>query len=237
MATAPPSLPILVAGGGIGGLAAALALARHGFAVKVLEQASEIGEIGAGIQLGPNAFAAFDALGIGPKARSRLADSRTLESRRTNWAEVTGAGRSGCTMLPGSARTRCPAPMPCIFRSLRRIRLSACWPFCQRVLSEPSLHITLELHACAVGLTPKTVGRLFQRELGMTFREWRQLVQSSYAVTPKANEATSASSAWPWKRSSSTAASPARGTDTNTCRKPVLHPRRLLKRSQPSTCA
>ncbi len=64
-------LPIIVAGGGIGGLAAALALVRQGFAVKVLEQAAEIGEIGAGIQLGPNAFYAFDALGIGDKARSR----------------------------------------------------------------------------------------------------------------------------------------------------------------------
>lgn len=64
-------LPVLVAGGGIGGLAAALALVRQGFTVQVLEQAAEIGEIGAGIQLGPNAFHAFDALGIGDKARSR----------------------------------------------------------------------------------------------------------------------------------------------------------------------
>jgi 3-hydroxybenzoate 6-monooxygenase len=64
-------LPVLVAGGGIGGLAAALALTRQGFAVKVLEQAPQLGEIGAGIQLGPNAFAAFDALGIGEKARGR----------------------------------------------------------------------------------------------------------------------------------------------------------------------
>ncbi len=65
------ALPVLVAGGGIGGLAAALALTRRGLSVKVLEQAPQLGEIGAGIQLGPNAFAAFDALGIGPKARSR----------------------------------------------------------------------------------------------------------------------------------------------------------------------
>jgi 3-hydroxybenzoate 6-monooxygenase len=62
---------VLVAGGGIGGIAAALALARRGFSVKVLEQAPELGEIGAGIQLGPNAFAAFDALGIGEIARGR----------------------------------------------------------------------------------------------------------------------------------------------------------------------
>ena len=65
------NLPVLVAGGGIGGLAAALALTRSGLRVKVLEQAAELGEIGAGIQLGPNAFAAFDALGVGPQARGR----------------------------------------------------------------------------------------------------------------------------------------------------------------------
>jgi len=66
-----PTSPILIAGGGIGGLAAALALARKGFPVKVLEQSKTLGEIGAGIQLGPNAFSAFDALGIGERTRSR----------------------------------------------------------------------------------------------------------------------------------------------------------------------
>ena len=70
MTQASSDLPVLVAGGGIGGLAAALALVRQGFSVRVFEQAPEIGEIGAGIQLGPNAFNAFDALGVGEKARS-----------------------------------------------------------------------------------------------------------------------------------------------------------------------
>ena len=65
------ALPVLVAGGGIGGLAAALALTRRGFDVKVLEQASALGEIGAGLQVGPNGFAAFDALGVGEIARSK----------------------------------------------------------------------------------------------------------------------------------------------------------------------
>ena len=71
MQTASSRAPVLVAGGGIGGLAAALALVRQGLEVTVLEQAPELGEIGAGIQLGPNAFAAFDALGVGEKARGR----------------------------------------------------------------------------------------------------------------------------------------------------------------------
>ncbi len=56
--------PILIAGGGIGGLAAAYALARKGFAVRVLEQAPEFKELGAGIQLGPNIFKIVDRLGL-----------------------------------------------------------------------------------------------------------------------------------------------------------------------------
>lgn len=71
MSTPTSTLPVLVSGGGIGGLAAALALVRQGFNVQVFEQAAEIGEIGAGIQLGPNAFHAFDALGVGDKTRGR----------------------------------------------------------------------------------------------------------------------------------------------------------------------
>ena len=56
--------PILIVGGGLGGAAAALALARKGFAVRVLEQAPEFGVIGYGIQLGPNVFPMFDRLGV-----------------------------------------------------------------------------------------------------------------------------------------------------------------------------
>ena len=56
--------PILIAGGGIGGLAAAYALARKGFPVRVIEQAPEFGEIGAGIQLGPNIFRALEKIGL-----------------------------------------------------------------------------------------------------------------------------------------------------------------------------
>ena len=56
--------PVLVVGGGIGGLATALALSRKGVPVQVLEQAPEFKEIGAGIQLGPNVFRMFEVLGL-----------------------------------------------------------------------------------------------------------------------------------------------------------------------------
>ncbi len=55
---------ILVIGGGIGGLSAALALALRGMRVRVLEKAPEFGEIGYGIQLGPNAYRMLDRLGV-----------------------------------------------------------------------------------------------------------------------------------------------------------------------------
>lgn len=61
---------ILIAGGGIGGLAAALGLAQAGFSVTVLERSEKLGEIGAGIQIGPNGFHGFDRLGVGEAARA-----------------------------------------------------------------------------------------------------------------------------------------------------------------------
>src|SRR5712675_2622633 len=79
--------PVLIAGGGIGGLAVALGLAQKGIRSILLEKASALGEIGAGIQLGPNAFHAFDYLGVGEAARGmavyidqlRLMDALTAE--------------------------------------------------------------------------------------------------------------------------------------------------------------
>jgi 2-polyprenyl-6-methoxyphenol hydroxylase-like FAD-dependent oxidoreductase len=70
MAAAPRNaLPVAIAGGGIGGLACALALARHGFRSLVLEQAPKFGEVGVGLQVAPNALTVLDALGVGEAAK------------------------------------------------------------------------------------------------------------------------------------------------------------------------
>ena len=57
-------LPVIVVGAGLGGAAAALGLARKGVSVRLIEEAPELGVIGYGIQLGPNVFSMFRALGV-----------------------------------------------------------------------------------------------------------------------------------------------------------------------------
>lgn len=61
----------IIVGGGIGGLAAAVALVRRGWQVEVLERASELTEVGAGLSLWPNALRALDHLGLGEAVRDR----------------------------------------------------------------------------------------------------------------------------------------------------------------------
>ncbi|MEV4566144.1 FAD-dependent monooxygenase [Nonomuraea sp. NPDC049419] len=83
----------IVIGGGIGGLAAALALHRIGWHAVVLERAAELREIGAGMSQAPNAMRALDELGVGAQARLvgtpthasgnlRLPDGRYLQRAR-----------------------------------------------------------------------------------------------------------------------------------------------------------
>jgi 3-hydroxybenzoate 6-monooxygenase len=61
--------PIVIAGGGIGGLACALALAQRNFAVIVCEKAAAFGQFGVGLHLAPNGLSALDTLGIGGRVK------------------------------------------------------------------------------------------------------------------------------------------------------------------------
>ena len=114
--------PVLIAGGGIGGLAAAIGLARKGLSVCVLEKASQLGEIGAGIQLGPNAFHAFDALGVGDAARALAVYVDRLQLMDALSAEEI------CQIELGDAfRARFGNPYAVVHRGeLHRMFLNAC---------------------------------------------------------------------------------------------------------------
>ncbi|SHE32248.1 salicylate hydroxylase [Litoreibacter ascidiaceicola] len=71
----------VIAGGGIGGIACGLALARKGWEVEVLEQAPELKEVGAGIQVSPNGMAMLDRLGVTPMIEGTLFEPEAIELR------------------------------------------------------------------------------------------------------------------------------------------------------------
>jgi salicylate hydroxylase len=84
------SRTIFVAGAGIGGLTASLALAAQGFRVVILEKAERLEEVGAGLQLSPNASRVLVKLGLQPRlaARAVIPDAISLMSARSG-GEVT----------------------------------------------------------------------------------------------------------------------------------------------------
>ena len=80
--------PILISGGGIGGLAAALALLRRGVAVEIYEQAAELREIGAGVQIAANGTRVLDALGVADTLAPRICAAAAKEVRMWNTGQT-----------------------------------------------------------------------------------------------------------------------------------------------------
>lgn len=92
------SRTILVAGAGIGGLTAALALARKDFRVVVFEQAQELTETGAGLQLSPNASRLLIELGLGDALRTHAVVPEALAIRRARSGTEIARMRIGAEM-------------------------------------------------------------------------------------------------------------------------------------------
>jgi salicylate hydroxylase len=90
---------MVIVGAGIGGLASALACARQGRAVRLLEQSPVLGEIGAGIQLGPNAVRLLNGWGLGPALQAVAAYPERLEVRHARSAALLGVLPLGHAMV------------------------------------------------------------------------------------------------------------------------------------------
>lgn len=86
---------VLIAGGGIGGLAAALCLARAGFAVAVFEQSPAFGELGAGLQISPNGSRVLHHLGLAPQLEAAAFRPAGMAFRRWRSGRVISVSTLG----------------------------------------------------------------------------------------------------------------------------------------------
>ena len=81
---------MLIAGGGIGGLAAAVACTQRGVPVQLLERAAQLSEVGAGIQIGPNVTRILQAWGLGDALAQVAAFPPRLQARDAQTGQVLG---------------------------------------------------------------------------------------------------------------------------------------------------
>jgi salicylate hydroxylase len=137
---------VVVAGGGIGGMACALALARAGVSVEVLEQASAFGEVGAGLQLGPNAVRVLDDLGLLDDLQATAAFPEALWVR-----DAHGGERLGQLRLGTRAQARYGQPYATLHRAdLHSLLLRA-------VQQESGVRLHLNTRLAAYEQTPDAV--------------------------------------------------------------------------------
>jgi salicylate hydroxylase len=126
---------VIVAGAGIAGLAAAVAMARAGLRVTVLEQAAKLEEVGAGIQLGPNASRVLIALGLAERLRPLVMAPQAIR------VMAAGSGREIVRIPLGAAvERRYGAPYWTIHRGDLQAALAA------QAQAEPDIRLKLGMH-------------------------------------------------------------------------------------------
>ena len=103
---------VLIAGAGIGGLGAALALAQIGLKVTVLEQADVFGEVGAGVQVSPNAYKVLSGWGLGDALLQTANFPQALQVRSATSNKLIGQ-----LQLGSQAHTRYDFPFATLLRA------------------------------------------------------------------------------------------------------------------------
>lgn len=151
---------ILIAGGGIGGLAAALACSRAGGDVRLFERAAEFSEVGAGIQLGPNVVKVLQGWGLGEALKDVAAFPHCLQVRNAVSGHELGVLRLGDVAVQ-----RYGAPYATIHRvDLHKLLLAAV-----RAHAGPRLHLNAQVECFSQedeGVTLQTTdGRQVQGDM------------------------------------------------------------------------
>lgn len=109
---APLRFNVIIVGAGLGGLAAGIALAKHGHSVTILEQAAALGEVGAGIQIPPNSAKILIDWGLGPFLEGTASEPEGITFRR--WKDGSAIGY---TKLVPSFRNSFGAPYCVVHRA------------------------------------------------------------------------------------------------------------------------
>lgn len=137
---------LLVSGGGIAGLAAALACSRAGWQIDVLEQAAQFGELGAGVQLGPNVVKVLHGWGLEQALQKVASYPAQLEVRNALTTQ-----RLGVLPLGQPFEARYGAPYITIARvDLHRLLLAA-------VQAAPGTVLHLDARVCGIAQDPQRV--------------------------------------------------------------------------------
>ena len=176
---------IVVAGAGIGGLTAALALAARGFRVVVLEKAERLEEAGAGLQLSPNASRVLIDLGLQPALASRAITTEAISIM-----SAQGGGEIARLPLGEAATFRAGAP----YWVLHRADLQAA--LLEQVSDNPDIELRLgcqfeDVAVHAKGLTisqRQGVIRHQEPAVALHRRRWRMVYGAAPAISGGAAE-------------------------------------------------